>query len=67
MLRGDGSEQMVRIVGVDEIDLARGHISWIAPIARVLIRAREGDTVIFRGPEGEEEIEILEVRYERIE
>ena len=40
MLRGDGSEQMVRIVGVDEIDLARGHISWIAPIARVLIRAR---------------------------
>ncbi|CUA86366.1 MULTISPECIES: transcription elongation factor GreB [Gulbenkiania] len=67
MLRGDGSEQMVRIVGVDEIDLARGHISWIAPIARVLIRAREGDTVFFRGPEGEEEIEILEVRYERIE
>jgi len=64
--RGDGKEQLLRIVGVDEIDLARGHISWISPIARTLIKAREGDTVFFRGPDGEEEIEILEVRYERI-
>ncbi|GGX81975.1 transcription elongation factor GreB [Vogesella fluminis] len=64
--RGHGGEQLLRIVGVDEIDLARGHISWISPIARTLIKAREGDTVFFRGPDGEEEIEILEVRYERI-
>ena len=66
MLRGDGSEQTVSIVGVDELDLNRGHISWISPIARTLLKAREGDVVWFRGPDGEEEIEILEVRYERI-
>lgn len=66
MLRGDGSEQTVSIVGVDELDLSRGHISWISPIARTLLKAREGDVVWFRGPDGEEEIEILEVRYERI-
>lgn len=64
--RGNGDEQTLSIVGVDEIDLARGHISWISPIARVLIKAREGDTVLFRGPDGEEEIEILAVRYQKI-
>ena len=67
ILRGDGSEQRLSIVGVDEIDLARGHISWISPIARTLLKAREGDTVVFRGPQGEEEIEILEVCYQRID
>ncbi|KZE31779.1 transcription elongation factor GreB [Crenobacter luteus] len=67
VLRGDGAEQTLAIVGVDEIDLPRGRISWISPIARALIKAREGDTVLFRGPDGVEEIEILEVRYERIE
>jgi transcription elongation factor GreB len=64
--RGDGNAQLLRIVGVDEIDLSRGHISWISPIARTLIKAREGDTVLFRGPDGDEDIEILEVRYEKI-
>ena len=66
ILRGDGSEQLLSIVGVDEIDLAKGHISWISPIARALLKSREGDTVYFRGPQGEEEIEVLEVRYQRI-
>ncbi|AXK38195.1 transcription elongation factor GreB [Crenobacter cavernae] len=65
--RGDGHEQRLAIVGVDEIDLPRGHISWISPIARVLIKAREGDMVVFHGPQGAEEIEILEVAYQRIE
>jgi transcription elongation factor GreB len=65
--RGNGTTQLLRIVGVDEIDLSRGHISWISPIARCLLKAREGDTVVFRGPEGAEDIEILEVRYERID
>lgn len=65
--RGDGSEQLLRIVGVDEIDLARGRISWISPIARTLLKAREGDSVLFRGPDGDEDIEVLEVRYERID
>lgn len=65
--RGNGQEQLLRIVGVDETDLTRNHISWVSPIARTLLRAREGDSVLFRGPEGEEEIEVLEVRYERID
>jgi transcription elongation factor GreB len=65
--RGNGTEQLLRIVGVDEIDLSRGHISWISPIARCLLKAHEGDIVVFRGPDGAEDIEILEVRYERIE
>jgi transcription elongation factor GreB len=67
VLRGDGKEQTLSIVGVDETDIARGHISWISPIARALIKAREGDTVLFHGPEGTEEIEVLEVSYQRIE
>lgn len=65
--RGNGQEQLLRIVGVDETDLRKNHISWISPIARCLLKAREGDTVLFRGPDGDEEIDILEVRYERIE
>jgi transcription elongation factor GreB len=58
-----GSERTVSIVGIDEIDTARGYISWISPMARALIKAREGDTVILRAPSGEERLEILEVRY----
>lgn len=65
--RGDGNTQLLRIVGVDETDLTRGHISWVSPIARCLLKAREGDSVVFRGPAGVEDIEILEVRYERID
>ena len=61
-----GEEQTVRIVGIDETDPARHYVSWISPIARALIKAREGDTVVLRTPGGEEEIEIVEVRYEEI-
>ncbi len=61
-----GGEHTVRIVGLDELDPARHYLSWISPIARALIKAREGDTVILRTPGGDEEIEILEVRYEEI-
>ena len=61
-----GEEQTVRIVGIDETEPAKHYVSWISPIARALIKAREGDTVVLRTPGGEEEIEILEVRYEEI-
>jgi transcription elongation factor GreB len=61
-----GGEHTVRIVGLDEIDPARHYVSWISPIARALIKAREGDTVVLRTPGGDEVIEILEVRYEEI-
>ena len=58
-----GEERTVSIVGVDEIDTARGYISWVSPMARALLKAREGDTVVLRTPGGVEELEVLEVRY----
>lgn len=58
-----GEERTVRIVGVDEAEPLEGKISWIAPVARALIKAKEGDTVLLRTPGGVDELEILEVRY----
>ncbi|HUJ00515.1 MAG TPA: transcription elongation factor GreB [Usitatibacter sp.] len=62
----EGEENTVRIVGIDEMDPAKSYVSWISPVARALIKAREGETVRLRTPGGEEELEILEVRYETI-
>ena len=62
----EGEEQTVRIVGIDEMDPARHYVSWISPVARALIKAREGDTVNLRTPAGDQEIDIIEVRYEEI-
>jgi len=59
-------EQTVRIVGIDEMDPAKHYVSWVSPVARALIKAREGDTVNLRTPAGDQDIEILEVRYEEI-
>ena len=56
-------ERSVTIVGVDEVDPARGRVSWISPVARSLIKARAGDTVRVRTPGGEQMLEILEVHY----
>lgn len=61
-----GEEKTVSIVGVDEIDTSRGYISWVSPLARALIKAREGDVVTLHAPGGTEELEILEVRYQMI-
>jgi transcription elongation factor GreB len=58
----EGDKELT-IVGLDEVDPAHGMVSWISPVARSLIKAREGDTVVLRSPGGEEKIEILEVRY----
>ncbi|WP_032959472.1 transcription elongation factor GreB, partial [Bordetella hinzii] len=57
-----GEEHTVTIVGVDEAEPLAGKISWISPVARALIKAREGDTVVLRTPGGVEELDILEVR-----
>ena len=64
--RGDaqGAEATYQIVGVDEADAGAGRISWISPLARALMKAREGDTVRFQSPVGVREIEIVEIRYE---
>lgn len=53
-----------RIVGIDETDVKRGHVSWISPVGKALLQARKGDSVILRTPRGDEELEVLEVRYE---
>ncbi len=58
-----GEETTVTIVGVDEAEPLAGRISWISPVARALIKAREGDTVTLRTPGGIQELDILEVRY----
>lgn len=59
----DGERKTYRIVGEDEIDLQRGHISWRSPLGRVLLKRREGETVLFRRPSGEIELTIVSVRY----
>jgi transcription elongation factor GreB len=58
-----GEPRTVAIVGVDEIDTARGYISWVSPMARALLKAREGDTVTLRTPAGAEDIDVVDVRY----
>ena len=59
----DGNETRIRIVGVDEVDLDKGYVSWISPIAKALIKAKIGDTVKIQTPVGAKEIDILEVDY----
>ena len=60
----DGSEATYRIVGVDEIDLDRGWVSWQSPIAKALLNGKRGERIRFTFPSGEETLEILEIRYE---
>lgn len=62
-----GVERVLSIVGVDEIDTARGRVSWISPVGRALLQASEGDTVSFATPGGREELEILKVEYLALE
>jgi transcription elongation factor GreB len=60
----DGTnEQCWQIVGVDEADATIGRISWISPLARALLKAREGDVVRFVSPAGVREVEVVEIRY----
>ncbi len=61
-----GLERVVRIVGVDEVDLNLGHVSWMSPLARALMKSGPGDRVVLHAPKKTERLEILDVRYERI-
>ena len=61
-----GAERTVSIVGTDEVDPARGRVSWVSPIARALLRARKGDAVTLNTPAGDERLEVLEIRYEEL-
>jgi transcription elongation factor GreB len=58
-----GQQRTVTIMGIDEADSAHGQVSWISPIARALLKAREGDVVKLVTPVGAQEIEILRVSY----
>ena len=61
-----GAEREVSIVGTDEVDLNRNHISWVSPLGRALMKSTEGDSVVLQAPGGTEHLTVLEVRYERI-
>jgi transcription elongation factor GreB len=63
---GGGEEHTVSIVGTDEVDPARRRVSWVSPIAKALLKAREGETVTVNTPSGREDIEVLEIRYEEL-
>lgn len=58
-----GAERTVTILGIDEADSLKGEVTWISPIARALIKAREGDVVKLVTPLGVQEIEVLSVHY----
>ena len=61
-----GTERVVSIVGTDEVDLHRNQISWVSPLARALMGAGQGDSVVLRAPGRTQSLQILEVRYARI-
>jgi len=58
-----GAQRSITILGIDEADSSAGQVSWIAPIARAFLKAREGDVVKLTTPAGVQELEILAVRY----
>ncbi len=60
-------DKTITIVGLDETDSAKHRVSWISPVAKALIKAREGDKLVLKTPGGLEELEILEVRYDPID
>ena len=58
-----GLEHIVSIVGIDEVDLDRGYISWRSPLATALMKASPGDRVLLRAPAKTEDLEINDVEY----
>ena len=63
----DGAERTYSIVGVDEANASKGHISWVSPLARALLKARADDAVKLQLPGGIEELVVVEVVYQSIE
>ncbi len=60
---GAGIERVVSVVGADEVDLGRNHISWVSPLARALMKKGPGDRVVLHAPGGKESLQVLDVRY----
>ena len=67
LMAENGEEKLYSIVGMDEADVSRGRISWISPLAKALIKAREGDTVTVKTPGGDESLEIVRIEYKAID
>jgi transcription elongation factor GreB len=63
----DGRDSTYTIVGIDEADASRGRISWVSPLARALLKRREGDELVFQAPGGEQTLEIVGVEYRAID
>jgi transcription elongation factor GreB len=61
-----GTERVVSIVGLDEVDLERHHISWVSPLASALMKSGPGDRVVLHAPRGTERLRVIEVCYEPI-
>ena len=61
-----GAERVVSIVGTDEVDLNRNHISWVSPLGRALMKSAAGEEVVLQAPGGPEYLSVLEVCYKRI-
>lgn len=61
-----GSERTVSIVGRDELDPGRGRVSWLSPIAAALLKTELGDVVTLRTPQGTEELEVVDIRYDEL-
>jgi transcription elongation factor GreB len=67
ILDAEDRERTFVIVGIDEVDLNKGHISYASPIGAALLKARVGDIVQYRSPKGLMEVEVIELRYQAIE
>ena len=61
-----GEEKQVSIVGLDEVDINRGYISWVSPLAKALMKKAAGEKAVLFAPGGKEQLEIVDVSYERI-
>ena len=67
ILNENDEQRVYTIVGADEIDLTKGRISWLSPLASALMKAEIGDVVTFRAPGGRQELEIVNVVYLEID
>ena len=63
----EGAEATYAIVGIDEADAGRGYLAWTSPMAHALLRARVGDTVSVQTPGGRRQVDIIDVRYQKID
>ena len=60
----DESEHVYRIVGKDELAPSQGYVSWVSPLAKAILGKGLGDTVRVQTPKGEEEFEVIDIRYQ---